>query len=784
MEYPFRLSQKQFSLLVVGLLVVIAGYVLFDFLVFEKVYLFPDTGGDSYLQFYPWLVMVSDYLYSQGLPTWSFKVGLGQNIFPADLNNPFRLFLVLLGEERLHLAIGYVELIKFALSGWLFYSFSRILGLQPLAAGIGAVLFANTGYLILGSSWHGHSAFVVFGIFYIFAFEKLFTEKVWVYFPIAVFLILSRSPFYLYFLSLFLALYTIIRLHGDKDTGWRFGSLVLTLCLCGGLGILLSAWFTLSDVHRILASPRLSGGVGYFDNLSAASVFQLATSEELLTSFYRTLSTDLLGTGDHFVGWYNYLEAPNFYAGIISLLLLPQFFFMKPNWRYIFLPLLGLALLVTLFPFFRYSLYLFSGNYYKGGLSFVIGFGLVLCSALVYSEILKGKRIHIPGLVLTAVLLLTLLFFPFEGMQGKVTDLRFLVAIFISVYVALLTSSRWHASAKFWIIAVIVVEAGLFSSITVNNRTPLATTEFASKEGYNDGSAGAIQRLRDQDSSVFRTEKFYNSIRGKAGSLNEAQVQNYFSTSSYYQFNHPAYIRFFTSMGHLGYPVTETSTRWVRTVADRPILQSLLGVKYILSETSLSEDGLDYVTEHSKVEAEPYVYLNDLWLPLAFVYDRHITVEEFYKLSPECHEPALLAAYVSESTTKQSVEALRKCPDLETFHRSIQQKRQNGLKISEFSEARLIGDVQLDEAGVLFFSIPFDIGWQIEVNGKERQPIMVNFGFLALELEAGQYEVKLSYEPPSFRWGFVLSISALIIYLITAVLSSGSCKTLQNRFQG
>lgn len=42
-----------------------------------------------------------------------------------------------------------------------------------------------------------------------------------------------------------------------------------------------------------------------------------------------------------------------------------------------------------------------------------------------------------------------------------------------------------------------------------------------------------------------------------------------------------------------------------------------------------------------------------------------------------------------------------------------------------------------NEAGVLFFSIPFDMGWHFEVNGKVREPVMVNFGFLALELEAG-----------------------------------------------
>lgn len=786
MEHPFRLSEKRLSLLVLSVLALIAGYVLFDFLVFKKVYLFPDTGGDSYLQFYPWLVMVSDYLYNQGLPTWSFNIGLGQNIFPADLNNPFRLVLILLGRDHLHLAIGYVELIKFILSGWFFFRVARLAGLQPLAAAMGAVLFANSGYLILGSSWHGHSAVVVFGIFYFFAFEKLFVEKAWVYFPLAVFLILSRSPFYLYFLSALLAVYVIVRFHATKDTDWKFGSLCLVLGVCGGLGVLLSAWFTLSDVHRILASPRLSGGVGLFDNLSTANMFQFASNRELLTVFYRTLSTDLMGTGNHFTGWYNYLEAPNFYAGTISLLLLPQIMVLKPENRPVFLLLVGVIAIVLLFPFFRYALYLFSGNYYKGGLSFAMVFCLTFASAIAYSEILKGKPVHIPGLVLSAALLLALLFFPFasvgvDGVDGIATRIRFLIAAFITVYVALLIAGRWLPAAKYFLLPVIIIEAALFSSITVDDRSPVTLSKFNSIDGYMDGTATAVKRIEHTDTSLFRVEKLYSTI---PGGLNEGQVQDYFSTSSYHQFNHPAYIRFFTYMSHLGYPVTEVNTRWVGPVTNRPFLQSLLGVKYVLSEVPRNEEFFSYLTAQDKVEGEPFVYFNDLWLPLAFVYDRHINAENFFRLPPECQDQALLVAYISETAVAEYSEPISECPSIGVRQNSIQQKRENALVISEFSDAHLRGNVTLDKAGVLFFSIPYDTGWRLQVNGQPHELAMVNFGFLAAELQPGKHYVELHYEPPSFQRGIVLSLLSLLIVLIVAVLSKGSCRRLQQRMQG
>ena len=216
-------------------------WIFQDFLIFSKVYVFKDVGSDTYNQTYPFLAHMADYVRSEGIPRWSFNTGMGQNIFPGDLNNPFRLILVLFGKQTLPFAIAYMEVLKIILSGMIFYALLEKLSVGQYARFVGAVLFSSSGYLIVGSGWYGHSTFVLAGIFYLFAFEKLYQDGFWPLLPLAVLLILSRSPFYLYILSLFLLIYIIVRF--SVENGWNpkgLSVLLLKTAAVGTLGLAMS----------------------------------------------------------------------------------------------------------------------------------------------------------------------------------------------------------------------------------------------------------------------------------------------------------------------------------------------------------------------------------------------------------------------------------------------------------------------------------------------------------------------------------------------------------------
>ena len=79
----------------------------------------------------------------------------------------------------------------------------------------------------------------------------------------------------------------------------------------------------------MLESPRGSGEASYSVKLMSKPIFGFEGEDygnsHYITALMRFFSNDILGTGSNYEGWFNYLEAPMFYCGLISLVFLLHF---------------------------------------------------------------------------------------------------------------------------------------------------------------------------------------------------------------------------------------------------------------------------------------------------------------------------------------------------------------------------------------------------------------------------------------------------------------------------
>src|SRR5437763_273494 len=66
---------------VVMILLIVGMLILSDFVFGTRLLLYKESGGDSVNDTYPTFVHLSDYIRQQGLPSWSFYVGMGQSIY-------------------------------------------------------------------------------------------------------------------------------------------------------------------------------------------------------------------------------------------------------------------------------------------------------------------------------------------------------------------------------------------------------------------------------------------------------------------------------------------------------------------------------------------------------------------------------------------------------------------------------------------------------------------------------------------------------------------------------
>lgn len=763
-------------------LIAIALFVFRDYIVLKKVYLFKDIGSDTIDGLYPQLVQLSNYLKTTGIPAWSFNQGAGQNIFPFSINDPFKLLLILLPTTVIAYALVFMETIKILLAGIFFFLYIRTLTLSSYAAIVGALLYGFSGYIILGGAWYTFSLEALYCALLLYAFELYLKRGIWLCLPIAIALIASFQPFLLYLYSLLLLLYGSLRFIEEQGFHPRDLSLfILKLLGWGALGTAMSSFFLFSEVAQILESPRLSSDATYFKTLISGPLFATLSQADLGTAILRYFSSDLLGTGSFFREsattreWWNYLEAPLGYAGVLSLLIAPQLFtFADRRQKALYATALFFCLTPIIFPYFRHAFWLFSGDYFRTFSLFTVIF-ILFCAVHGMAQLERG-RINLPLLVVTLLVLSIALFFPyFPGAMQLQLWLKMTVFGLLLVYSALLGLSgvkRLNSFARIALVVTVVAELAFFSSITVNNRPVITAAEIESKVGYNDYTVEAVAWTKAHDHDFYRIIKDYSSgLSLETDSLNDGMAQDYKGTSCYVNFNNLWYFRFLEALEVIP-PRNQDTAKWLPGIGDRPLLQIITGVRYCFSKKPAGEMPPLYAPV--KTIGDVQIGRNRLALPLGFTYRTFVPSDTFMSLDKRAKDKSLLKGAVIDTTQRTRLTALAPISidqlqgDM-TFGEAavaVEGLRRDTLTIVNSTQNSIRGRIVAQDDELLFLSIPYDRGWHARVDGKEVELERVNIGFTGLMLARGEHTVEMFFIPPFMRAGLLVSLAALFLYLL------------------
>lgn len=83
--------------------------------------------------------------------------------------------------------------------------------------------------------------------------------------------------------------------------------------------------------------------------------------------------------------------------------------------------------------------------------------------------------------------------------------------------------------------------------------------------------------------------------------------------------------------------------------------------------------------------------------------------------------------------------------------------------IRKDNDSHLVGSVKTTQAGRLFFTIPYDEGWTLTVDGRE-VPLEIEAGFfMSSPIAEGSHEYELTFFPRGMREGMVVSGAALVL---------------------
>ncbi len=765
-------------LLTLMLLVGVICFLLFkDFIFLKKIYLFKDIGSDTVNMYYPLLVNLSESMSNNGIPYWSFSQGLGQNVFPLWISDLFSNFIMFFSKPNLPKVVVFMELCKIMLCAIIFFKYLQQLRLTNFSAMIGGLLYAFTGYVILGGTWIIFSTEAVYVAVILYGFEKWLNEKKWLVFLLGIFLLSILQPFYLYSYTIFLSLYIIVRYNETRAFDWK-GFIMFTLKTVGiaVLAVAITAFQFLPDVLMLLESPRVGGEAGLSATLKKHSLLGFADEMLRFTTTFRAFGSDMIGTGNNFRGWQNYLEAPILYCGILSLVTWPHVFkSINKKHLTVYIILTVAFVLPILFPYFRYLFWAFTGDYYRT-LSLVICVLMIMYAIKSISHIEQTATISKPILIVNAVFLLFLLYTPKAEYKDFLNSgLRSFAAVLVIAYSAILyilgTNRGQQKIIKPILLLLCAIEMFTFSNPSVNKREAMTNNDIKAKRGYNDYTVDALKFIKENDKQFYRINKDYFSGLAVHGSINDAKAQSYYGTSSYHSFNQKNYIKFLGDLNVIDVK-NEVATRWVNGLAERPLLFTLVSGKYWLSkrnENYLASFGYDSIMKFEDVK----VYKNKFSLPFGFAYDKKVELSAFKSLSPTQKDLLLLKSCVVDDENNAELASLTKYElkdtllnpafSFETYKQLVTNLKADSLTITSFKDNQIEGNIALKTSKLLFLSIPFDEGWSAKLNNTETKLYRINSGLTGMLLPAGTNKIELSFVPRLFKKGLFISFMALLV---------------------
>jgi len=750
-----RLGNKAIWL-ALGLATCIAFYVYKDFLLFNNVLLYTDIGSDSVNIFYPVWAHYADLWREPGMPSWSMQTAMGQSVGYGGITDPTLMIYVLLGKSNIPFAVAYVEVAKILLTVVFIFKYLSYLNLNKLTCIIGSLLFAFSGYMIMGTAgwpYHSHEALLI--AFFLVITEKYIKSKSWIW--MAVFSLIMAWTNFILFVQLFIIFipYVLFRNYENELT-LKNNVKSISIAVIGYLlGSLLAFPSLKAAFNFIFKSGRAEGlsASSAVSDLKQTSLFSFSSGEEYDSILLRLFSNDLLGTGNDYKGWFNYLESPILYMGLPCVIfIIAQVTKTTLKQKLTYSILLAICILLIVFPWFRYAYWGFNLNYFRS-FGFFINIILFFIAIQGFNNFIINKTNNNYLLYVIAFMFVILFIYP-GNVSGNIDNpQRMFVSLFLLIYAGIIyfyKQAKNRNELKWALILLVVVELGMQSHTTVNNRNTLTDEDIQSGKLYGDSTLQVLDWIKKQDTGFYRIAKYYPSGPAQHMSMNDAMVQNFNGLIGYSSLHNKYYMRFLSGTDCID-PKQPDDMKWTYKILSRPFLSAFAGAKYFLDKDSIQLDTLAFKFK-AKVNSI-YVYESLIAQPIAIAYDQYIPENEFKKLPKWNKDYVLFKAVVISEENLSNVAGLTKFNLKDTISKSDKQafllaanERKAMLKQQlKVSSNAITGTIETAKPCIVSFQIPYDANWKLTFNNQAINSFVGNFGFICLKPTLGKNALVLKY---------------------------------------
>ena len=217
-------------------------------------------GGATPNQFWPTMTYLARHIWRGELPMWNFGIGLGQNMYPDWLVDPFAAAGILTGEWVLPYTIGPMHVAKAVVAALFAARYFQLRGYSRIACVAGALSLAFCGHIMSRGTWYEYATEVAVVSFYLFAMERFAQTGRFGLLALGTFLIGCPGSFYAYHYFFLLTGFALVRIFVFGDRLFAKPRAVLAQwAAASAAGVLLVAVFLLPDLLTTLRSTRSLG---------------------------------------------------------------------------------------------------------------------------------------------------------------------------------------------------------------------------------------------------------------------------------------------------------------------------------------------------------------------------------------------------------------------------------------------------------------------------------------------------------------------------------------------
>ena len=99
--------------------------------------------------------------------------------------------------------------------------------------------------------------------------------------------------------------------------------------------------------------------------------------------------------------------------------------------------------------------------------------------------------------------------------------------------------------------------------------------------------------------------------------------------------------------------------------------------------------------------------------------------------------------------------------------------REGEWNITKHTDTYLEGEIIAKQNQIMFTSIPYEKGWQIEVDGKKVEPKMLLDSLIGIEVPEGKHTVTMKFMPSYFIISIIISIVGLGLMILIFIIENG-----------